>query len=75
MPIDRTARNDELDALITETRAADILDISIRTLQSWRTRRTGPPFVRVGRAVRYRPSHLSLWVDANTVRFTGNCDD
>ena len=54
------------DVLLTETVAADILNLSIRTLQSWRLRRTGPPFVQVGRAVRYRRRDLIAWIEANT---------
>jgi hypothetical protein len=55
------------DALLTEVSAADILHLSIRTLQSWRSKKLGPPFVRAGRAVRYRRGDLIQWIDANTV--------
>jgi len=47
--------------------AADLLSLSVRTLQAWRTRAFGPAFVRAGRAVRYRRRDLFAWVDANTV--------
>jgi hypothetical protein len=57
----------ELDALLTEVQAADLLCLSVRTLQAWRTRAFGPAFVRAGRAVRYRRRDLSAWIDANTV--------
>jgi hypothetical protein len=39
----------------------------VRTLQSWRIRLAGPPFVQVGRAIRYRRRDLVAWIDANTV--------
>jgi predicted DNA-binding transcriptional regulator AlpA len=55
------------DALLNEVHAAELLGISVRTLQSWRTRRAGPAFVRVGRAIRYRRRDLIAWIDANTV--------
>jgi len=55
------------DALLREQSAADLLSISIRTLQSWRIRNCGPPIVQVGRAVRYRRRDLIAWIDANTV--------
>jgi hypothetical protein len=54
------------DVLLTEHATAEILNLSIRTLQSWRLRRAGPPFVQVGRAVRYRRRDLIAWIDANT---------
>ena len=55
------------DSLLKELEAADLLDLSVRTLQSWRMRRAGPPFVQVGRAVRYRRRDLLTWIEANTV--------
>ena len=58
----------EADVLLTESQAAQLLQISIRTLQAWRLRRSGPPYVQLGRAVRYRISDLMGWIDSNTVR-------
>lgn len=55
------------DALFTEVQAADLLRLSIRTLQAWRAKDYGPPFVRAGRAVRYRRCDLIAWIEANTV--------
>ena len=56
----------DLDILLREQEAADLLSLSVRTLQSWRIRMAGPPFVQVGRAVRYRRRDLIAWIDANT---------
>ena len=56
----------ELDALLTEHEAAYLLGISVRTLQAWRTRNSGPPFARLGRLVRYRRSMLEDWTKSNT---------
>jgi hypothetical protein len=58
------------DALLTESQAADALNLSIRTLQAWRTKRSGPSFVRAGRAIRYRRRDLYAWMDVNTVSST-----
>ncbi|WP_200914720.1 helix-turn-helix transcriptional regulator [Bradyrhizobium viridifuturi] len=58
--------NEDLDALLREQDAADLLSLSVRTLQSWRIRMAGPPFVQVGRAVRYRRRDLIDWINANT---------
>lgn len=50
---------DDPDTLLTEDQAARLLGLSIRTLQGWRWREEGPPFVRIGpRCVRYRRSDL-----------------
>jgi hypothetical protein len=48
----------------TELQVAALLHVSRRTLQGWRWRGGGPPFVRVGRAVRYDPVELRTWLDA-----------
>jgi hypothetical protein len=64
MPLEST--NQDLDILLREQDAADLLCLSVRTLQSWRIRLAGPPFVQVGRAVRYRRRDLIAWIDANT---------
>jgi excisionase family DNA binding protein len=62
-----TSASADPDALLPEDAAANLLNISTRTLQSWRIRRAGPPFVQVGRAVRYRRRDLIDWIEANTV--------
>ncbi|QDG76717.1 AlpA family transcriptional regulator [Labrenzia sp. PHM005] len=49
--------------LLNETKAAEYLGLSIRTLQAWRVRGEGPVFVKLGRAVRYRPDDLQAWVN------------
>jgi hypothetical protein len=59
--------NHQDDALLTEVDAADLLRLSTRTLQAWRVREVGPPFLRAGRAVRYRRLDIAAWIDANLV--------
>jgi len=56
------------DLLLKEEDAGYLLNLSVRTLQAWRIRMAGPPFVQVGRAVRYRRRDLLAWIDANTIR-------
>jgi phage terminase Nu1 subunit (DNA packaging protein) len=55
------------DGLLVEIHAADLLKVSSRTLQAWRASSKGPPFVRAGRAIRYRRRDLVAWIDLNTV--------
>lgn len=55
------------ERLLTEAAASRLLCLSNRTLQSWRSKRRGPPFVRVGRAIRYDRQHLIEWMKANTI--------
>jgi len=56
------------DALLNEVQAADLLCLSIRTLQAWRNQDRGPDFVRAGRAIRYRKGALVDWTSSNTCR-------
>jgi excisionase family DNA binding protein len=60
-------QNTNPDAFLTEEQTAEFLNISVRTLQAWRIKLAGPRFVRVGRAIRYRRSDLTAWIEANTV--------
>jgi len=56
----------DLEGLLPEGEAARLLSISTRTLQAWRSKEVGPPYVQVGRAVRYRRGSLIDWANANT---------
>lgn len=61
-----TAFSKDPDALLAEAHAAQLLSVSERTLQAWRGRNAGPPYVRAGRAIRYRRRDLIAWIEANT---------
>lgn len=54
--------------LLTEGAAANLLSVSRRTLEAWRRQRRGPPWVRLGRRVRYRLEDLQRYLDGATVR-------
>ena len=45
--------------------AARFLGLSATALEHWRTRREGPPFVKVGRAVRYSIAELRDFMSAH----------
>jgi len=51
-------------ALVDETRAAELLDLRVKTLRRWRWAGKGPHFVKLGSAVRYRPSDLAEFIAA-----------
>ncbi len=52
--------------LVDERAAAAALGLSVRTLQAWRCRGNGPPYVKAGRAVRYNSAALMNWADSRT---------
>lgn len=57
-----------ISPLLNEDQAANVLGVSPATLATWRcTRRYPLPWVRVGRAVRYRSEDLAAFVTARTV--------
>ena len=62
----------DLDALLSEAEAGSLCNISRRTLANWRLRGDGPPFVKAGRAVRYRRRDLISWIESRTVHSTSD---
>lgn len=60
-----TTMTDKL--LLNEEEAAEVLAIKPQTLAAWRCRGVNSlPFVKVGRAVRYRRSDLETWMATRT---------
>lgn len=59
-----------LDELWTENEAAAFLKLSTRTLQAWRVGGGGPPFEKLGRAVRYSKRSVIEWRRQNTFAST-----
>lgn len=53
------------DDLLERIEVAVLLGISVSTLEKWSsTRRDGPPFIKVGRLVRYRRSDVEQWLSS-----------
>jgi hypothetical protein len=46
---------------LTEGQVATREQVSIRTVQRWRMTGEGPPFLKVGKAIRYRLKDLREW--------------
>ena len=53
--------------LLDEKRLCAELAISSVTATKWRAQAKGPPFIKVGRLVRYRRSDLEAWLASRTV--------
>jgi predicted DNA-binding transcriptional regulator AlpA len=47
-----------------EKQAAEYLSESTRTLQNWRQRRQGPPWIKIGYQVRYDVNDLDAWIES-----------
>jgi excisionase family DNA binding protein len=44
-----------------------LIGISSVTATKWRAKAKGPPFIKVGRLVRYRRSDVEAWLQTNAV--------
>jgi excisionase family DNA binding protein len=51
-----------MERLLTQSELAERLGTSERFLEVRRVTGGGPPYVKVGRAVRYRPSAVDAWI-------------
>lgn len=59
--------------LLNQRDAASYLSVEPRTLEAWRCRGGGPPFVRISaRAIRYRREDLSRWIEERVRRSTSD---
>lgn len=55
------------DKLLNEIAAAEMLGLSPSWLRQHRCKGTGPKFIKMGRAVRYRVSDLAAYVESRSV--------
>lgn len=49
--------------LLTTAEVADRLNVSEQTLRHWRTQNRGPRYLKLGKAVRYRPADITTWIE------------
>jgi predicted DNA-binding transcriptional regulator AlpA len=60
------------DPLLCEKQAAPILGLSVAWLQRKRWEGGGPPYIKYGRAVRYKKSELLAFIEAHSRRHTSD---
>jgi len=53
------------EILLTTRKTADVLDVGVSTLESWRREGRPPRFIKIGRSVRYRLSDLNKFLEEN----------
>ena len=63
------------DVLLDSMELAQILRVHPATIRTWRHRNQGPPFIRVGRNVRYSRGDLDDWLARNTVQPNGKSEE
>jgi len=55
-----------MNKLISTKEAAEMLGTTVGTLKSWRSRQTGPKWIKLGAAVRYDVAELLDYIKKNT---------
>jgi hypothetical protein len=68
MKIQKPAGAEVRPCFVCERDLAALSGIAVRTLQSWRFRGIGPPWRRLGSAIRYSLSEFQHWVEFATWR-------
>ena len=70
----KTPETRPLQPLLKEQEVAEILCVSVRTLQEWRQTGHGPPFLKLSKrkrgVVRYDPADVRAYVVRRRVRST-----
>lgn len=57
-----------VEALFRPTEVAELLGVPVATLANWRCAGKGPPFLKIGRHVRYRPGDVDAWIADRVTR-------
>lgn len=61
-------QNARIDRLMTVEETAQLLGMTVSTLNTWRsTKRNGPPYKKVGSAVRYSLRDVESWLEGRTI--------
>jgi excisionase family DNA binding protein len=60
VPISKTSIG--IERLLTPQEAADLLRVSMSWLAKARMRGDGPPYIRIGRSIRYSEAALHQWM-------------
>ena len=65
--------NETIIYMLDEKKAAELLDLSPRTLQNWRGIGKGPQYVKLfKKSVRYRLEDIKEWIEKNVRRSTSD---
>jgi predicted DNA-binding transcriptional regulator AlpA len=53
--------------VVNDQESAEILGVAPQTLRNWRSLRKGPPYLKIGRVVRYREEDLIAYLDKRRI--------
>ena len=57
-----------MDKLLTTKEAAALLDMSQGSLDQWRSKGLGPPYIKVEGTVRYQAEEIGKWLKSRAVK-------
>ena len=60
--------------LLTERDVARIIGLSIASIRRWRALQRGPKFIKIGVAIRYKPSDVAAWIDSRPMGGDRACE-
>lgn len=56
------------NVLLTEQNVAELLQVSVKTLQGQRWMKIGIPYLKIGRSVRYRQEDVERYLDQAVIK-------
>ena len=60
---------------LDQNQVADLLEVDVRTLTNWRSKRVGPPYFKLDGAICYAMDSIFAWVENECMRGNANrCD-
>jgi predicted DNA-binding transcriptional regulator AlpA len=61
-----------MNQVINEVEASEKLHLATQTLRNWRHQRKGPPYLKIGRSVRYSLEDLAEYIESKKIVPEGN---
>lgn len=55
------------DHLLVDAEVANLIGVKVATLPFWRSRKFGPPHLKIGKLVRYRREDVDRWLASRLV--------
>jgi excisionase family DNA binding protein len=53
---------------LSDSEVAERLRLSRQAIQKWRQKHVGPPYIKLGKTVRYDAEELEAWIQSRTVK-------
>ena len=60
--------------LVDEKAMAAQLGVQVKTCQTWRVKGYGPPFIKIGRLVKYLQSDIQTWIESQRRQSTSEAN-